>query len=546
MKSFLLKTEVFFNRLFKKESLSSPLSSIISAIFGLLFGFILLIIFNPSQALPGFLSLLTAGLQNVNRLLYGSSILVMTGLSLGIAFKCGLFNIGCSGQFTFGALFALLAAHNLDMPWYVCLIFGVFGGALIATVVGLLKSFFNVNEVISSIMLNYIALFITNTVFSNIFDLSKPNSMGSTPTLSTDHAGSILPHLDYRGYLSISILIAVICVFIFYIIIQKTTTGYELKGVGFNRNAAKYAGINNKKNIILAMAIAGGIAGLAGACQYTSGVFQYKVVNVVLADGFNGISVAFLANCHPIGILFSAVFIYYVTMATASLQVYGYSTEIVNIIVGSIIYLSAFSLIIKKIIDSRSYRTIIQTSVLDKKFRLLLLFKGKYHYNEQELLKRNESEKIDKYELKEAKELDKFYQKSRLMFAASEYLCGKETLEDSILHQIENNKISSINSRFYLANLENELKKNKKCKVEIKYLYLPEETKKTLQDKEYSCDDEKIFKEFVSKTIKKISDFEKKQKNDLLKKKTEVNLASKLEYKKTIKTKFVEFSKEAN
>ncbi len=381
MKSFFVKTDNFLRNCFKKSSISPLLASVISALIGLLFGFILLLIFNPSNAFNGFGLLLTSGFQNFPKLLYGSSILLLNGLAISVAYKCGLFNIGCSGQFTIGALFALMFAHGLDAPWYVCLFMAIIGGALMGGIVGLLKAYFNVNEVISSIMLNYIGLFITNLIFTNMFDLKATNSMGSTISLGTYHEGSIIPHLDTRGYLSLSIVIAFVVAIIVFIVLNKTNLGYELKGVGFNRDATRCAGISKNKNIVLAMVISGAIAGLAGGCQYLSGIFQYKVVDNVLADGFNGISVAFLANTNPLGCILSALFIYSVTMAQATLQVYDYSTEIVTIIIGSVIYLSAFSLIILKILTNRNYRTGIITSQQDKKYKVYLKFKGRYKFN---------------------------------------------------------------------------------------------------------------------------------------------------------------------
>lgn len=479
MNTFLIKIKNFFHVGLTKEKTASPISSVLSACLGLLFGFILLFIFSPENCIKGLGSLLTAGFTNVPKLLYGTSILLINGLAISVAYKCGLFNIGCSGQFTVGALFSLLFAHGLDAPWYVCLLMGIVGGALMGSLVGLLKAFFNVNEVISSIMLNYIGLFITNLIFTNMFDLRSTESMGQTISLSTYHKGSIIPHLDARGYLSLAIVIALVVAIIIHIILNKTTIGYELKGVGFNRDAAKYAGINNRRNIILAMVISGGLAGLAGGCQYLSGIFQYKVQDIILADGFNGISVAFLANCNPIGCIFSALFIYYITMAQSTLQIYGYSTEIVTIIIGAIIYLSAFALIIKNIVLSKDYRTRIKASFVDRHYKLYLLFNGKYNENLKTYL--SSSKEVDKKEVKKAKELDSYYQNSKITFINTNYFANENTIITKSEFAIKANYDLMYKSFLYISSLENE-SKNTSIALNTNLLYVDEELLKNYKN----------------------------------------------------------------
>jgi len=471
MKTLLTKINNFFHVGFSRDKTASPISSIVSASLGLLFGFVLLLVFSPGNFGKGVQSLLTAGLTNIPKLLYGTSILLINGLAISVAYKCGLFNIGCSGQFTVGALFSLMFAHGLDAPWYVCLLMGVVGGGLMGSIVGFLKAYFNVNEVISSIMLNYIGLFVTNLIFTNMFNLRSNESMGQTIPLSKYHPGSIIPHLDARGYLSLTIIIAVIAAIIVFIVLNKTTTGYELKGVGFNRNAAKYAGINNRKNIILAMVISGGLAGLAGGCQYLSGIFQYNVQDVILADGFNGISVAFLANCNPIGCIFSALFIYYVTMAQSTLQIYGYSTELVTIIIGSIIYLSAFALIIKNIVVSQDYRTRIRSSFIDRHYKIYLFFNGKYKSNLNTYL--SSITEPDKKEVKKAKELDSYYQNSKITFINTNYYANKNTLNTKCEVKAKENYDLMYSSILYLSKLEKESKKAS-ITLDLKKIYIEE------------------------------------------------------------------------
>ena len=332
-------------------------SSVFAIIIGLLVGLVILIICNTGQAFPGFVTILTGafthGAKGVGQVFYYSTTIILTGLSVGFAFKTGLFNIGASGQFIvggFGAVYVGVMCENLgSMHWIVALLAGVCFGAIWGAVPGLLKAFFNVNEVISAIMMNYIGMYAVNwfvksykPIFNNLRNESKPVlSSANIPKMGLD---KIFPESSING----GFIIAVLAVIVIYLILDKTTFGYELKAVGYNRNASRYAGINEKKSIILSMVIAGAIAGLAGACLYLAGTGKHiEIVDTIADEGFTGISVALLGLCHPIGILFSGIFIAYLTAGGFYLQLFEFSTEIIDIIVAIIIYFSAFALIVR-------------------------------------------------------------------------------------------------------------------------------------------------------------------------------------------------------
>lgn len=151
--------------------------------------------------------------------------------------------------------------------------------------------------------------------------------------------------------MNISIFIAIAVSIIVYVVLNKTTFGYEIKACGYNKNASTYAGINAKKNIVLSMVIAGGIAGLAGGIYFLSGTAEYVIEKSLLAMGFNGIPVALLAASNPIGVIFSSLFISYIQVGGEALQRYQFSSEIINIIISAIIYLSAFSFLIRLFIE---------------------------------------------------------------------------------------------------------------------------------------------------------------------------------------------------
>lgn len=286
--------------------------------------------------------------------------LVFTGLSVAFAFKTGLFNIGAAGQYTVGAFFALFAALVLKWPWYLCLLAAGVGGAIWGAIPGIFKAFLNVNEVITSIMFNWVGLYAVNTLIyqQGAGPMFNANTT-KTYTLKEVSPQSLLPSFnvqvggkDYFGKLfqpTVGIFIAIAVAVIVWVIINKTTFGYELKACGHNKEAARYAGINEKKNIVLSMTIAGALAGLGAGVFYLSGSKEWEplVSTMLPATGFNGISVALLATSNPIGCIFSAIFISHITVGGGFMYAKLFPSEVADIISGVVIYLCAFSLLFK-------------------------------------------------------------------------------------------------------------------------------------------------------------------------------------------------------
>jgi len=350
-----------FKRIFYSNGFISLLASIVSICFGLLLGFILLFCFNAPFALSGFKALITAGFRSSDKfakVLYQAAPLVMTGLSVAFAFKTGLFNIGATGQYTVGAAFALIGAIEFQLPWYVCLVLAMIGGAIWGVFPGLFKALFNVHEVITSIMFNWIGLFAVNLTIVNLSQMLAKHwgfaQMDRTAPLSTANPSAILPKLGLdtllqSNYMNIGIFIAIIIAIIMYIVLNKTVFGYELKACGYNRNASEYAGISAKRNIILSMVISGALAGVGGGLYYLAGTGQYSLAKTLVAMGFNGIPVALLASSDPIGTVFSALFISYIQVGGDAMQP-EFVREIIDIIISAIIYLSAFSLLMRNIL----------------------------------------------------------------------------------------------------------------------------------------------------------------------------------------------------
>lgn len=336
------------------------LSSVFAILIGLIIGFIVLLICNPAQAVPGFFTILsgafTHGLKGVGQVFYYATPIILTGLSVGFAFKTGLFNIGTPGQFIvggFGAVYVGIICTSLGKTqWIFAILASILFGALWGLIPGILKAYFNVNEVIASIMMNYIGMYAVNwtvksykPMFNNL--RNESHNVAANAQIPKMGLDKLFPGSSVNG----GIMIAVLVVILIYLVLNKTTFGFELKAVGFNRDASKYAGVNEKKSIILSMAIAGAVAGLAGGLLYLAGTGKHiEIKDVLASEGFTGISVALLGLSHPIGVLFAGIFIAYLTAGGFYLQLFEFSTEIIDIIVAVIIYFSAFALIVKTII----------------------------------------------------------------------------------------------------------------------------------------------------------------------------------------------------
>ena len=286
--------------------------------------------------------------------------LIMTGLSVAFAFKTGLFNIGAAGQYTVGAYFGLYAALVLHLPWWACLLASALGGAIWGAIPGIFKAFLNVNEVITAIMFNWIGLYGVNTlIYQGGTGVMYNTNTTKTYTIKQMNPEGLIPTFNVtvgdKKYFSdmfaptIGIFIAIGVAVLIWVVLNKTTFGYELKACGHNKNAAKYAGINDKKNIILSMTIAGALAGLGAGLFYLSGSKEWEplVSTALPAAGFNGISVALLASSDPLGCIFSALFIAHITVGGGFMDASVFPGEVADIISGVVIYLCAFSLLFK-------------------------------------------------------------------------------------------------------------------------------------------------------------------------------------------------------
>ena len=321
---------------------------------GLLFGFLVMLLASPFNSVPGFLEILLGGASRLGDVLYFATPILMTGLAVGFAFKMGLFNIGASGQYTMGMFFSLYVAFMWELPtsihWIACIIAGMVGGMLWGIIPGLLKATLNVNEVITSIMFNYIGMYLVDMWIQGnaVMYVSSKTRTQYLP------ASAQIPSLGITGSnVNFAIVIAIVIAVLLFVVLNKTIFGFELKATGFNKHASQYAGMNGKRNIILTMVIAGGLAGLGGAfailapSSIAGSSMTYEPISVIAANGFNGIAVALLGNSSPIGIIFSALFISYIQRGGTLGTMFGYKPEIIDVVIAVIIYFSAFSMLMK-------------------------------------------------------------------------------------------------------------------------------------------------------------------------------------------------------
>ncbi|MCL2765400.1 MAG: ABC transporter permease [Treponema sp.] len=346
------------------ESMHDVISSGAAIFVGLLAGFIILLISNASQAVYAFETILISGFSTMNDLgqvLYFATPIILTGLSVGFAARTGLFNIGAAGQFIVGAYAAVLVGIRCDfipghLLWITALLAALIAGALWGAIPGIFKALFNVNEVIACIMTNYIGMYLVNyLVTQTVYDSMKNQSMRVMDNANLPKMG--MDKIFRDGFIVSSvnsgIIIAVVIAILIYVILEKTYFGYELKACGFNRDAARYAGINEKRSIILSMTIAGSLAGLGGALLFLSGSgINITVVDMLAQEGFNGIPVALLGLNNPVGIIFSGLFIAYLNVGGFNMQLYNFVPQIIEIIIAVIIYFSAFALLVKGFIIS--------------------------------------------------------------------------------------------------------------------------------------------------------------------------------------------------
>lgn len=345
--------------IWRNDAFQTIIASLLCIVVGLIVGYIVLLIINPHGAGEAIMAIVknyfyypsaVAVTKYLGTTLVKASALLMCALSVLFAYKVGLFNIGAAGQYVIGAGACLFLGVKFGLPWYVCLVAAVVAAALVGGLSGLLKAYFNVNEVISCIMLNWIGLYSVNMLLTQIKDPNTPY----TKAIAGTNESALLPNagLDKifanNEFVTIGVIIAVVMAILVWILLEKTKFGYELKATGLNKHAAKYCGMHEKRNIILTMVIAGGLAGLGAGIFYLTGIEQWMVQQTTIPGmGFNGIAAAFLGGSNPIGAIFSSYFIQHITSGGSYVDKTMYCAQISDLISAFIIYLCGFVLFFK-------------------------------------------------------------------------------------------------------------------------------------------------------------------------------------------------------
>lgn len=340
----------------KKKSIleSNVLYTIIAIIAGLLIGAVFLMIAGISPAVAYgklFSSIFSKPKYLVWTLVYASP-LIFTGLSVAFSFRTGVFNIGAEGQFVIGGLVACVLGIVLKLPAglhaIVCLVAAAAAGCIWSLIVGALKVKRGIHEVLSFIMFNWIAFYLSNYVV-NLPGIHRDSSEATQDVAAS--ARLLMPE-GLRSTLDCSnahwgIVLAVIAAMIIWVIIEKTTLGYKLKAVGFNSNGAEYGGIDANKSILTALGISGLLSGLGGAVQVLGMAGRLSQFAGQEGFGFEGITVALIGSSNPIGCIFSGLFYGAMKYGGSKLSIVKAPSEVVDIIMGCIVLLIAIAHVFK-------------------------------------------------------------------------------------------------------------------------------------------------------------------------------------------------------
>lgn len=340
----------------KKKSIleSNVLYTIIAIIAGLLIGAVFLMIAGISPAVAYgklFSSIFSKPKYLVWTLVYASP-LIFTGLSVAFSFRTGVFNIGAEGQFVIGGLVACVLGIVLKLPAglhaIVCLVAAAAAGCIWTLIVGVLKVKRGIHEVLSFIMFNWIAFYLSNYVV-NLPGIHRDSSEATQDVAAS--ARLLMPE-GLRSTLDCSnahwgIVLAVIAAVIIWVIIEKTTLGYKLKAVGFNSNGAEYGGIDANKSILTALGISGLLSGLGGAVQVLGMAGRLSQFAGQEGFGFEGITVALIGSSNPIGCIFSGLFYGAMKYGGSKLSIVKAPSEVVDIIMGCIVLLIAIAHVFK-------------------------------------------------------------------------------------------------------------------------------------------------------------------------------------------------------
>lgn len=324
---------------------------IVSIILGLIVGAIIMLVsgYDPIEGYKALWLGIFGDAYSIGNTIRQITPYILAGLAVAFAFRTGLFNIGVEGQLIVGWFAATWVGYSFELPMIIhlplALLAAALAGGIWAFIAGFLKAKFHVHEVIVTIMLNYTALYVVNALIKSASDGGfKTPDIHETASLRSE----FLTNLTDYSSLHYGIIVAMLMVFVMWFMLEKTTTGYELKAVGFNQNAAQYAGMSVNKNIILAMTISGMFAGLGGAMEALGTFGRMSSMAAFTGIGFDGIAVALLGANTPLGIVFGASLFGSLKYGALNMpNAAGVPEEIMSIIIAVIVLFVASGYVIR-------------------------------------------------------------------------------------------------------------------------------------------------------------------------------------------------------
>ena len=331
------------------------LHTVLSIVIGFLVGALFLAIMgiSVSQAYGKLFQSIFSGTKAISYCIVYAAPYIVAGLSVAFSFKTGVFNIGAEGQFVVGAMAAcVVGILGASLPAILlvplCFLAAALAGALWGAIVGFLKTKWGINEVLSMIMFNWIAFYLSNYIAGFPAIHSEGNAEATKNVAA--HARillsqNVIKSLDLCPTANWGILVAVALTVLVYFIIEKTTLGYELKAVGYNKHAAEYAGINVNRSILTSLSISGALGGIAGALLLLGMGGRISIFTSQEGYGFAGIVVALIGVTNPFGVFVAGLFYGAMTYGGSKLNLVGAPTQVVNIIMGTIVFFIAISTI---------------------------------------------------------------------------------------------------------------------------------------------------------------------------------------------------------
>ncbi|NMA14410.1 MAG: ABC transporter permease [Clostridia bacterium] len=344
-----------------REKIVSFFIPLFSIVIALLLGTILIVVFkkDPISAYKALIKGSFGNLQAFTNTLSRSTPIIFTSIGAAIAFKCGVFNMGVEGQLNIGGMAAAIAGYAIPgLPPYIhiplCILLGALGGAIWALIPALMKVYRGVHEIISTIMMNYIAVSLTSYLTATLRDSGVPQTPFILPSAKMPSMAS----LDgFRGStLNMGFVIAIMLCFVIYVFLNRTSAGFEIRSVGLNIEASRAAGIKVNKSVITAMIISGALAGIGGM-ERVLGVHKAFITGFSPGYGFEGVAASLIASNNPIGAIFSSVM--FGTLANGGLHMEmsaGVPSQVVSIVQGLIILCVAVNAFFKHIIFKHKKR----------------------------------------------------------------------------------------------------------------------------------------------------------------------------------------------